>query len=1104
MNGEAGAAGQTQTVLGRVVAGCARNPVLTIALVAGLSAWGWHALREAPLDAIPDLSDTQVIVFTEWPGQSPELVEDQVTYPISSALLSAPKVQVVRGQSFFGLSFVYVIFEDRTDIYWARSRVMEALAQVGGELPQGVTPRLGPDASGVGWVLQYALKPVPKVFRKPGPALGSHRHIPLHRHSEGHEALAELRALQDWNVRYALESVPGVAEVATVGGMVKQLEVRLDPVKLRAVGLGVDDVARAVRGANLEIGGRTLDIAEHEYLLRGRGYARTPEEIASAQVGLGPDGSPVVVRDVGQVVRSQAHGRGVAELDGDGEVVGGVVIMRHGENALDVIHAVKQRLEEVRASLPPTVKLVVTYDRSELIDAAIDTLRGTLIEEMIAVSLIIFLFLLHVRSALVPILTIPVAILLSFIPMLYQGLTANIMSLGGIVVAIGAMVDASIILVENIHQKLAAERDAPAAAGRERLDLLIEAMREVASPIFFSLLLTAVAFMPVFTLEATEGRLFRPLAFTKTYSMGFAAILSVTLTPALAALLIRGRVRRGERHLLNRVLVAAYAPVVRFVVRRRRLVLGLSAAAVLLTIPALCRLESEFMPPLNEGVILYMPTAPHGISMAEAARVVQRMDRQLREFPEVASVFGKMGRAETATDPAPMGMAEILVVLKPRSGWREGMTWDGLIAELDRVVRYPGMPNLWWMPIQTRTEMLATGVRSPLGIQVFGDDLAELEKTAVAVERAVARIPGTRTAFAERPSGGFFLDVDVKRDALVRYGLRVEDVLAVVQALGGREVSKVVDGRERYPITLRYAEEKALEADPQRLGQALVRTPKSGHVPLSQLADIRYTMGPAMIHSEDGRLVVLVFVDTDRPIAEYVAAAKQVVRDEVKLPSGVRLGWAGQFTHLERARKRLEFVLPLTLALVLLLLYWNTRSLVQTGIVLLAVPFSLIGAIWLLYLLDYHLSVAVWVGLIALGGLDAETGVVMLLYLRLAYERHRRAGWLRTEADLEEAIVEGAAKRLRPKLMTVLTMMVGLLPVLWSTGAGADLMRRVAAPMVGGLVSSFLLELAVYPAIFAVWKRRSLRPLEAEGWPDERGKARTGAWPSCVEPQRQA
>ena len=1035
-------------LLARLVGSSARNPVVTIALIATLAVWGWYALRKAPLDAIPDLSDTQVIILTEWPGQSPDLVEDQVTYPISASLLSAPKVKFVRGQSFFGLSFVYVIFEDGTDMYWARSRVLEYMAGVTAELPAGITPTLGPDATGVGWVFQYAL-----VDRS------------------GERDLAQLRSMQDWNVRYALESVPGVAEVASVGGYVKQYEVRLDPTKLRAYSVGIEEVARAVRGANQEVGGRTLEISGHEHMIRGRGYVKSPDEIGSTPVMVGSGGTPLLVRDLGEVVVSPAPRRGLAELDGEGEVVGGIVIMRYGENALAVIDAVKERMESVQASLPEGVELVVTYDRSELIEAAIDTLTETLIEEMLVVSLVIFLFLLHVRSALVPVLTLPIAVLLSFVPMLYQGLTANIMSLGGIAVAIGAMVDASIILIENIHQKLGEHEEQ--ATGSRRVELIIEAMQEVAPSIFFSLLVITVSFLPVFTLEGTEGRLFKPLAFTKTYSMGFAAILAVTLTPALAAILIRGKVLKDEHNLLNRVLVAAYTPVVIFVSRYRKTVIGLAVASMVLTVPAFMRLGSEFMPPLNEGVILYMPTAPPGMSMTEATRVLQQMDRELKKFPEVVSVFGKMGRARTATDPAPIGMAETVVVLKPKDEWREGLTWDGLVAEMDKKLRYPGMPNIWWMPIQTRTEMLATGIRSPLGIQVFGDDLADLERSAIAIEQAVAQIPGTRSAFAERATGGFFVDIEVNRQAAARYGLRVEDVHRVVQtAVGGRVVSEAVEGRERYDISVRYAPE--FRDDPDLVGQALIKTPGGAQVPLSQVAEIRFVNGPPMIRSEDGKLVAFVFVDTDRPIADYVAEAEQVVADKVDLPAGVRLGWAGQFRYLERAKAKLKLVVPLTLAIVVLFLYWNTRSIIETGIVLLAVPFSLIGAVWLLFLLGYNMSVAVWVGLIALAGLDAETGVVMLLYLRLAYDRHAKEGRLNTEADLEEAIVEGAAKRVRPKLMTVMTTMIGLLPVLWGTGTGADVMKRIAAPMVGGLVSSFLLELTVYPAIFAIWKRRSL------------------------------
>ncbi len=1028
----------------RVIAASARRPGMTILLVAALAAWGVYALRETPLDAIPDLSDTQVIVFTEWAGRSPDLVEDQITYPISTALLAAPEVEFVRGQSFFGLSFVYVIFEDGTDMYWARSRVLEYLNEVQGNLPEGVNPTLGPDATGVGWVFQYAL-----VDRT------------------GQHDLQELRSLQDWNLRYALESVEGVAEVASIGGFVKQYQIQLDPNRLRGYGVTLGEIIQAVRESNEDVGGRVIEIAGHEHMIRGRGYVRSLADLESIPLRVSGDGTPIYLRDVAHISLGPEMRRGLAELNGEGEVVGGIVVMRYGENALSTIERVKERLREVEAGLPDGVEIVVTYDRSELIEAAIDTLEDTLIEEMIVVSLVIFLFLLHVRSALVPILTIPVAVILSFIPMLYQGLTANIMSLGGIAVAVGAMVDASIIIVENIHKKLEEWDD----AGRpgSRTDAIIGAMQEVGPSIFFSLLVITVSFLPVFTLEATEGRLFRPLAFTKTYSMGFAAFLAVTLTPALAASFIRGKILKEEKNPLNRFLVWIYAPVVRWVVQHRFLVVAGAVLAMVLTVPAYVRLESEFMPPLNEGVVLYMPSAPPGMSMTDATAVLQEMDRRLMEIPEVETVFGKMGRARTPTDPAPIGMAETVIVLKPRDQWREGLTWDALIREMDEKLQFPGMPNIWWMPIQTRTEMLATGIRSPLGIQVFGDDLATIERTAVEIERAVAQIPGTRSAFAERSTGGFFVDVEVRREDAARYGLRVQDVQEVVMsAMGGMNVSETVEGRERYPINVRYARE--LRDDPDLLQNILIATPAGAQIPISYVADVSFETGPPMVRSEDGRLVGFVFVDTDRPIAEYVEEARRVVDDEVDLPAGVRLGWAGQFRYLERAKEKLLLVVPLTLFLVTLLLYWNTKSAIETFIVLLAVPFSLIGAIWLLYLLDYNMSVAVWVGLIALAGLDAETGVVMLLYLTLAHRRHAGEGRLRSFADLKEAIVEGAAKRIRPKLMTVLTTMIGLVPILWSTGTGADVMKRIAAPMVGGLVTSFLLELTVYPAIFAIWK----------------------------------
>ena len=1041
--------------IARLIALSATNRWLTLLFVAALAVWGWYAMQRSSLDAIPDLSDVQVIVFTEWPGQSPDIVEDQITYPISTALLAAPAVRYVRGQSMFGMSFVYVIFDDGTDMYWARSRVLEYLNEVTAQLPAGVNPILGPDATGVGWVFQYAVID-----------------------ESGGLDLQELRSLQDWNLRYALESVPGVAEVASVGGFVKEYQVLLDPDRLRAFGVSISEVVRAVRASNQEVGGQVLELAEHEFMVRGRGYVRAKSDLEAAPLKLGPGGVPVTVGDVAEVKLGPAPRRGVAELGGRGEAVGGIVVMRYGENALEVIGRVKERLAEVEASLPEGVEIVTTYDRAPLIEASIETLTHTLIEEMIVVAIVIFLFLLHARSALVIVVTLPLAVLMAFIPMFYQGLTANIMSLGGIAVAIGAMVDAAIIIVENIHKKL--ERRHDELDPGSRLALIVEGMQEVGPSLFFSLLVITVSFLPVFTLEGVEGRLFKPLAFTKTYSMAFAAILSVTLIPALAALVVRGKIRREEANPLNRWLVRLYAPVVRFVIRFRWPVIVAGGLAIAATVPAFLALESEFMPPLNEGALLYMPTAPPGMSMSEASRILQSMDRKIAEFPEVASVFGKMGRARTPTDPAPIGMVETTVMLKPREEWRPGLTWESLVAEMDTALSYPGMPNLWWMPIQTRTEMLATGIRSPLGIKIFGDDLATIEETAVAVEQAVVEVPGTRSAFADRSTGGFYFDIVVDRKAAARYGLSVEAVNEVVTtAIGGMEIAETVEGRERYPISVRYA--RGFREDPASLEGVLIPTPGGVQVPLAQVAEASFATGPPMVRSEDGRLVGYVFVDPgERAIADYVEEARAAVADQVDLPAGVRLEWAGQFTYFERAKAKLKLVLPVTLFLIVLLLYFNTRSLVEVGIILLAVPFSLVGAIWLLWLLDYNMSVAVWVGIIALAGIDAETGVVMLLYLNLAFDRWRREGRLRDFADLTEAIVEGAAQRVRPKLMTVMVLLIGLMPLMWSTGTGADVMKRIAAPMVGGIVTSLALELTVYPAIFAIWKgRRTAVGLEA-------------------------
>jgi Cu(I)/Ag(I) efflux system membrane protein CusA/SilA len=1036
-------------LVARLIAVSARNRAMTLIGVAAAFTWGLYALRHTALDAIPDLSDVQVIVSAEWPGRGPDLVEDQLTYPVSTALLSAPRVRSVRGQSFFGLSLVYVIFEDGTDLYWARSRVLEYMDAAKARLPAGVTPTIGPDATGVGWVFEYAL-----VDRS------------------GKHDLAELRSLQDWTVRYALASVPGVAEVASIGGFVRQYQVQVDPERLRAYGIPLRDVVAAVRASNQDVGGGVIEIAGHEQVIRGRGYVHSLEDLELVPLRSDKRGAPVFLRDVATVAFGPDMRRGLVELDGEGEAVGGIIVMRWGENALAVIDAVKERLESVRAGLPEGVEIVTTYDRSGLIRAAIETLRHTLLEEMVVVSIVIFLFLLHARSALIPILTIPIGIALAFVPMLYQGLNANIMSLGGIAVAIGAMVDAAIIVVENAHKRL----EAWESQGRpgERAEVILRAMQEVGPSIFFALLVITVSFLPIFALEGTEGRLFKPLAFTKTYAMGFAAVLSVTLTPALAALLIRGRIRGEHDNPINRWLVTGYVPVVRAVVRHRVVVVAAALLLLATAIPAFLSLGSEFMPPLNEGTLLYMPTAPPGVSIAEASRILQLMDRELREVPEVERVFGKIGRAETPTDPAPLSMVETIVQLAPRERWRTGLTWESLVQELDQKLHYPGMPNLWWMPIQTRTEMLATGVRSQLGVKVFGDDAAKVEQAAIAIAAALMDVRGTRNAFAERATGAFYLDVRTDRARAARYGISVEDVNAALEAaIGGTTVSQTVEGRERYAIQVRYA--RSFRGDPDAVGRTLVPASSGALVPLRELADLHFTNGPDMVRSEAGKLVGLVAVDVaGRPIVDYVNEARRVVAERVTLPAGTRIAWVGQFEYFERAKARLQLVLPLTLALVALLLYLNTRSGVETVMVMLAVPFSLVGAVWLLYALGYNLSVAVWVGIIALAGLDAQTGVVMLLYLSVAWRERADAGRLHDAGDLEDAIVEGAARRIRPKLMTVLTMMLGLVPLLWSSGTGADVMKRIAAPMVGGLVSSFALELLVYPALFAFWKGRGL------------------------------
>ena len=1034
-------------MINKVIEYSARNKFLVLLLIFFASAWGVWAILRVPLDAIPDLSDVQVIVYSEWSGRSPQIMEDQITYPIVSSLIAAPKVKYVRGISMVGDSFVYVIFEDGTDMYWARSRVLEYMQGIAGKLPEGVTPTIGPDATGVGWVFQYAL-----VDRS-----GKHN-------------LAELRSFQDWNLRYWLSSVPGVAEVAAVGGFVKQYQVTVNPNALLAYNLPVRTVIDAIRRSNNEVGGRVLEVSGVEHYVRGLGYIRSIEDIEKIPVGTNGNGTPILVRDIGLVQLGPDLRRGIGELNGDGETVGGVIVMRYGENALNVINAVKEKLKEVKRSLPEGVELVTTYDRSDLILRAIATLREKLSEEMIVVSLVIIVFLFHVRSSLIPIFTLPIAVLLSFIPMYYLRVTANVMSLGGIAIAIGAMVDAAIIMVENAHKKLDEWQHGGQAGSRE--EVIIAAFKEVGAPLFFALLVITVSFIPVFALEAQEGRLFKPLAYTKTFSMAFATLLAVTLTPALATFFIRGRIHSEEKHPVSRVLMALYNPVVAFVVRFRKTVVFAAAVIMALSLPVFTWLGSEFMPPLNEGTILYMPTALPGMSTTEARRVLQAQDQLIKGFPEVDTVFGKIGRSNSPTDPAPLNMVETMVTLKPEEEWREGMTWDKLLAEMDKQIRFPGMPNIWWMPIQTRTEMLATGIRSVLGIKVFGPDLESIEQVGTQIEAVLGSLRGTRSAYYDRAAGGYYLDFDVRREEAARYGLTVGDVQDVIEtAIGGKNITQTVEGRERYSVNLRYPRE--LRDSVEKLKRTLVSTPAGQLVPIGQMTDIHYTTGPPMVRDEDAQLVGYVFVDVvDRDLVGYVAEAKQTVNERIPLPPGVHLTWGGQFQYFERAKEKLTLVVPFTLLLVFVLLYLNTESVTKTVIVLLAVPFSLVGAVWLLYFLHYHLSVAVWVGLIALAGLDAETGVVMLLYLDLAYEHMKREGRMHSFADLQEAVMHGAVRRIRPKMMTVMAILIGLLPIMWGHGTGSDVMKRIAAPMIGGVITSGILELLIYPAIYTIWKWR--------------------------------
>ncbi|HWI18554.1 MAG TPA: CusA/CzcA family heavy metal efflux RND transporter [Vicinamibacterales bacterium] len=1027
----------------KLIAFSARNAFIVILLIIAIIGGGVWAIRNTPIDAIPDLSDVQVIVTANWEGRSPTLVEDQVTYPIVTALISAPKVKVVRGFSYFDVSFVYVIFEDGTDPYWARSRVLEYVNGLQGRLPGGVQPVLGPDATGVGWAFEYAL-----VDRT------------------GKHDLSRLRTLNDWYVQYWLRSVTGVAEVAPVGGYVKQYQIEVDPNALLSYNMPIDMVIAAIRKSNNDVGGRVVEWTGREYMVRGKGYIQGVADIEQVGLGAKPDGTPVLVKDVARVHLGPDMRRGVAELNGDGDVAGGIVVVRYGVDTYGVIENIKRAVrEKVQPALPEGVEFVTTYDRSTLIEHAIENLQEKLVEEMLIVSLVCVVFLWHLRSALVAILTLPLSILLSFMAMKYIGLGSNIMSLGGIAIAIGAMIDAAIIMIENAHKHL--EHDGGA---RPRREILIEAAQEVGRPLFFSLLIITVSFLPIFTLEAQEGRLFKPLALTKTFAMGFAALVSVLVVPFLMVVFIRGKIAPEMKNPVNRFLIWMYHPFVKLVLRHKTATLLAALLLVASTVPVFLRLGSEFMPPLYEGTLLYMPITLPGASVQTAQQVLAMQNKIIKQVPEVASVFGKAGRALSATDPAPLEMIETVINLKPEAEWRAGMTPAKIEAELDRLVRVPGVANAWTMPIKARTDMLSTGIRTPVGVKIFGPKLEPINDIGAQIEGALGSVRGTRNVFAERVTGGYYVDFTLKRDQVARYGLTVQDVEMVIEsAIGGANITTTIEGRERFPVNVRY--QRHFRNDVNQIRRTLISTPSGAQIPIGQVADISLTTGPTVIRTEQAQLLGYVYVDVaDRDIGGYVDDAKRVVGEMVKLPEGYYLEWSGQYEYMLRAKARLALVIPVTLLIVIVLLYFNTQNLVKVAIVLLAVPFSLIGAFWLIYLLDYNLSVAVWVGIIALAGVDAETGVVMLLYLDQAFAKFKAAGRMNSLQDLHEAVEDGAVKRIRPKMMTVMAILLGLLPIMWSAGAGADVMKRIAAPMVGGVVTSFVLELLIYPVIFTMWK----------------------------------
>jgi Cu(I)/Ag(I) efflux system membrane protein CusA/SilA len=1031
-------------MIARLIAWSARNLLLVLFGTGFAAAAGIYALVHLPLDAIPDLSDTQVIVYTEYPGQAPQVIEDQVTYPLTTAMLTVPKSKVVRGFSFFGVSFVYVIFEDGTDIYWARSRVLEFLNGAASRLPAGVTPTMGPDATGVGWVYQYAV--MSKELN-----------------------LSDTRAIQDWNLKFALAKAEGVAEVASVGGFVKQYNVILDPHRMRDLGITMQKMRDAIRASNADVGGRTVELSEFEYVIRGKGYLKGINDLGNIVLKTN-NGTPVLLRDVARVELGPDERRGITELNGEGEVASGIVLQRFGVNALDVIENVKKRFKEIAGSLPKSVEIVPVYDRSNLINAAIDTLKRTLFEESIVVALVCIVFLLHFRSALVAILMLPVGVLIAFGAMKLLGIGSNIMSLGGIAIAIGAMVDAAIVMIENAHKHL--ERAEP---GKSRVDILIEAASEVGPALFFSLLIITVSFMPIFTLESQEGRLFSPLAFTKTFSMAAAALLSVTLVPALMIIFVRGRIVPEHKNPINRFLIWIYRPVIKGVMRAKVLVILIALTVLAVSVWPARQLGTEFMPNLNEGTLLYMPTTLPGISVTKAGELMQTQDRIIRSFPEVASVYGKAGRAATATDPAPSEMFETIVNLKPKEEWRAGMTVDGLIAEMDKALQFPGVSNAWTMPIKARIDMLSTGIRTPIGVKVIGTDLIGIDRIAKQVEQILKAVPGTSSAYAERGIGGYYLDVTPDREAMARYGIMIQDVQDVIAtALGGQTVTTTVEGRQRFSVNMRYPRD--LRDSPQAIANdVLVPMPAGGAVPLGEVARVAPARGPTSIRTENGQLATYIYVDIrDRDIGSYVADAQRAVQASIQFPAGYYVMWSGQYEYLERATARLKIVIPVTLLIIFLLLYLNFRSISETLIVMLSLPFALVGGLWLMWWLGFNLSVAVAVGFIALAGVAAETGVVMLIYLNQALAqigaRRDAEGRALTRSDLYDAIMEGAVERVRPKMMTVVAIMAGLLPIMWSTGTGSEIMQRIAVPMIGGMISSTLLTLIVIPAIFGLVK----------------------------------